>query len=171
MCLNKNSFDLLLISFVFYIHNSLEKQTKNSGVLLNCTYTRLHTLAPSSVPAGWYDGTLHLQGNQGKSGNIVYCLGHPPTIYCSFSVIFPCTPMLKWVFLITEDYRHYKWTFSGTKLEAANTVCLPWCAMYKNKNWKIKSNEVKEKRMKGLIWIILFWITTQFTVAIYLYFQ
>ena len=36
MCLNKNSFNLLLISFVFYIRNSLEKQTKNSGVLLNC---------------------------------------------------------------------------------------------------------------------------------------
>ena len=30
----KNSFDLLLISFVFYIHNSLEKQIKNNGVLL-----------------------------------------------------------------------------------------------------------------------------------------
>ena len=36
MCLNKNSFDLLLISFVFYIRYSLERQTKNSGVLLNC---------------------------------------------------------------------------------------------------------------------------------------
>ena len=32
----QNSFDLLLISFVFYICNSLEKQTENSGVLLNC---------------------------------------------------------------------------------------------------------------------------------------
>ena len=36
MCLNINSFDLLLISFVFCIRNSLEKQTENSGVLLNC---------------------------------------------------------------------------------------------------------------------------------------
>ena len=36
MCLNKNTFDLLLISFVFYTHNCLEKQTTNSGVLLNC---------------------------------------------------------------------------------------------------------------------------------------
>ena len=34
-CLNKNSFDLLLICFVFHIRNSLEKQTENSGVLLN----------------------------------------------------------------------------------------------------------------------------------------
>ena len=33
MCLNKNFFDLLLISFVFYTHNSLEKRAKNSGVL------------------------------------------------------------------------------------------------------------------------------------------
>ena len=38
MCLNKNTFDLLSISFVFYIRNSLEKQTENSGVLLNCLY-------------------------------------------------------------------------------------------------------------------------------------
>ena len=36
MCLNKNSFDLSLISLVFYIRNSLEKQTENSEVLLNC---------------------------------------------------------------------------------------------------------------------------------------
>ena len=36
MCLNKNSFDLCLISFVFYARNSLKKQTENSGVLLNC---------------------------------------------------------------------------------------------------------------------------------------
>ena len=35
MCLNKDSFDLLLISFVFYTHNTLEKQTENSGILLN----------------------------------------------------------------------------------------------------------------------------------------
>ena len=35
MCLNKNSFDLLLISFLFYISNSLEKWAENSGVLLN----------------------------------------------------------------------------------------------------------------------------------------
>ena len=35
MCFNKNSFDLLLISFAFYIRNSLEKQTENSEVLLN----------------------------------------------------------------------------------------------------------------------------------------
>ena len=42
MHLNKNSLDLLLISFVFYIHNSLEKQTENSGVfftkLLGCGF-------------------------------------------------------------------------------------------------------------------------------------
>ena len=36
MRFNKNSFDLLLISFVFYPRNSLEKKTENSGVLLNC---------------------------------------------------------------------------------------------------------------------------------------
>ena len=35
MRFNKNSFELLLISFVFYIRNSLEKQTENYGVLLN----------------------------------------------------------------------------------------------------------------------------------------
>ena len=35
MCLNKNAFDLFLNPFVFYMHNSLEKQTENSGVLLN----------------------------------------------------------------------------------------------------------------------------------------
>ena len=34
ICLNKNSLDLLLISFVFYIRNSLEKRAENSGVLL-----------------------------------------------------------------------------------------------------------------------------------------
>ena len=34
MCLNKNFFNLLLISFVFYISNSLEKRTESSGVLL-----------------------------------------------------------------------------------------------------------------------------------------
>ena len=34
MCLNKNSFDFLLISFVFYMCNSLEKQAENGGVLL-----------------------------------------------------------------------------------------------------------------------------------------
>ena len=32
-CLNKNFFNLLLISFVFDIHNSLEKQAENSTVL------------------------------------------------------------------------------------------------------------------------------------------
>ena len=42
MRLNKNSFDLLLISFVFYIRNSLEKQTENSGVLLNCINVHFH---------------------------------------------------------------------------------------------------------------------------------
>ena len=35
MGLNKNFFDLLLISFVFYLCNSLEKRPENSGVLLN----------------------------------------------------------------------------------------------------------------------------------------
>ena len=35
MCFNKNSFGLLLIYFVFYIRNSLEKRIENSGVLLN----------------------------------------------------------------------------------------------------------------------------------------
>ena len=30
MCLDKNSFDHLLISFVFYTHNFLEKQAENS---------------------------------------------------------------------------------------------------------------------------------------------
>ena len=35
MRLNKNSFDPLLIFFVFYTRNSLEKQTENSGILLN----------------------------------------------------------------------------------------------------------------------------------------
>ena len=43
MCLNKNSFDLLLISIVFYTHNSLANQAENKGVLLNClsdTYWR-----------------------------------------------------------------------------------------------------------------------------------
>ena len=44
MCLNKNSFDILLISFVFYVHNSLEKQTENSGVLLNCRSKIISTL-------------------------------------------------------------------------------------------------------------------------------
>ena len=29
-------FDLLLITFVFYIHNSLEQWAENKGVLLNC---------------------------------------------------------------------------------------------------------------------------------------
>ena len=41
MCLNRNSFDLLLISFVFYVRNSLEKWAKNSGVLLNCPSNQL----------------------------------------------------------------------------------------------------------------------------------
>ena len=36
MCLNKNFFDLWLISFVFYAQNSLKKQTEISGVLLHC---------------------------------------------------------------------------------------------------------------------------------------
>ena len=36
MCLNKNSFDLLLLSIVLYIPNYLEKRTENSRVLLNC---------------------------------------------------------------------------------------------------------------------------------------
>ena len=35
MCLKKISYNLLTISFVFYVRNSLEKQTENSGVLLN----------------------------------------------------------------------------------------------------------------------------------------
>ena len=38
MCFNKN---FLLISFVFYIHNSLEKQAENSGVLLKTVYNFL----------------------------------------------------------------------------------------------------------------------------------
>ena len=32
----QKSFDLLLISFVFYLPNSPEKQFEKSGVLLNC---------------------------------------------------------------------------------------------------------------------------------------
>ena len=38
MCLNKNSFNLLLILLIIdimYIRNSLEKGAENSGVLLN----------------------------------------------------------------------------------------------------------------------------------------
>ena len=46
MCLNKNYFDLLSISFVFYIRNSLEKRTENSGVLLNCQEDKQLKFAP-----------------------------------------------------------------------------------------------------------------------------
>ena len=41
-----NSFDLLLISFVFCIRNSLEKQTENSGVLLNSEHIELRSTTP-----------------------------------------------------------------------------------------------------------------------------
>ena len=44
MCLKKTSFHLLLISFVFYTHNSLEKWTENSGVLLNWLITTHNSL-------------------------------------------------------------------------------------------------------------------------------
>ena len=44
MCLNKSSFDLLLISFVYYTYNSLKERTENSGVLLNWNYLSKHLI-------------------------------------------------------------------------------------------------------------------------------
>ena len=43
-CVEQISFNLLLISFVFYVRNYLEKQTENSGVLLNCTNDNIYCL-------------------------------------------------------------------------------------------------------------------------------
>ena len=50
MCLNKNSFKLLLISFVFNVRNSLEKWTENSRVLLNCIFKSITLFLRKSHP-------------------------------------------------------------------------------------------------------------------------
>ena len=58
MYLNKNSFDVLLIFFLFYTRNSLEKQAENSGVFI-FSWSKTRIFAASTITQYFFSQCNH----------------------------------------------------------------------------------------------------------------